>query len=266
MGGKLDLRTAKFHIIGTSEPAPEVGSISDKKDTLFIKQVSATEFEVYASDDKGKVVRLEKGVNEAKFKEFLFRYINENIGDFRNILNFGKKTKEVYVSFRDGLDSAKIKLVKSDGLEFEFDLKESKKLCVGDGDRVYVDGSAVDSGYMTANGVVYGSNIGGLIEVPVDKSLLFGKLEDVHVEAGECLIVVDGLDDGKTLSVDGVSLVNGVNKVERGVKSIEYNVGDYGYVYVKNSVGDELYNESGSGTLSVELESILYISLPFSSL
>lgn len=87
MGGKLDLRTAKFHIIGTSEPAPEVGSISEKKDTLFIKQVSATEFEVYASDDKGKVVRLEKGVNEDKLKELLLNYITENVDEIKRVLN-----------------------------------------------------------------------------------------------------------------------------------------------------------------------------------
>lgn len=87
MGEKLDLRTAKFHIIGTSEPAPVVGSISERKDTLFIKQVSATEFEVFASDDKGKIVKLDKTMDKASFDVMILEYVKTHVVEFKNVLN-----------------------------------------------------------------------------------------------------------------------------------------------------------------------------------
>lgn len=40
MSDTINLRLAKFHFLGLNELAPVVGEISEKRDTIFIKQLS----------------------------------------------------------------------------------------------------------------------------------------------------------------------------------------------------------------------------------
>ena len=83
----MSKRVLKYKTISKSEEAPVVGSIVTERDTIFVKQITATEFELYASDETGYVVKLDKTIDKVSFNAMILEYVSNHVSEFKNILN-----------------------------------------------------------------------------------------------------------------------------------------------------------------------------------
>lgn len=92
MAKKTTKRTLKYQIINKEGEIPEVGTLSNHKDTIIAKQVSDTEAQIYLTDRLGKVLGVKSGgsdnindileksneitsVDNVKLKEVYFQYL-----------------------------------------------------------------------------------------------------------------------------------------------------------------------------------------------
>lgn len=83
---QINYRNLKYKTISLDEPAPVEGEVVTDVDTIFVKQVSATEFELYVSDSTGYVVKLERKLDKLTFNDFVREYIENNAPEIRATL------------------------------------------------------------------------------------------------------------------------------------------------------------------------------------
>lgn len=150
---QIDYRNLKYKTISLEEPAPVEGEVVTDVDTIFVKQVSATEFELYVSDSTGYVVKLERKLDKLTFNDFVREYIENNAPEIRATL----ERNAVKIAINNEIEGlvldiggAKVNLaVEKDGILYLDPRKEVKYLA---SDNVNADfdkseGLAIQGGY-----------------------------------------------------------------------------------------------------------------------
>lgn len=132
----IDLRVKT---IPTSGEAPTVGSVVEEKKTIFIKQITSGTFDVFASDENGKVIKL-KDISGVDVE----RYLAEHSVEILNIFAFSDiKRVNINSHFKRPGKILKIKIQKENGEILTYSITDnSTYFYIGANDTFFITGDS----------------------------------------------------------------------------------------------------------------------------